>query len=145
MSATLRNSTLQRPATHCNTLQHTATHRRHASAMGNVSSQRTATHYTATHCNILQHTATHCKTRQHTTHASATRNAVTTHCNTLQKTATPHHRQFNAHAYVVHTIQRILFCIAKKHHPTHSFLRCKKAEIVTYISEKLCFTYRIIV
>jgi len=35
-------------ATHCNTLQHTATHCKH----------------TATHCNTLQYTATHCNTLQ---------------------------------------------------------------------------------
>jgi len=68
-------------ATHCNTLQHTATHR-------NTPEQHTATHWythapktcspcscvrvchhscTATHCNKLRHTATHCySTLQHT-------------------------------------------------------------------------------
>jgi len=39
-------------ATHCNTLQHTATH--------------FILSLTATHCNTLQHTATHCNTLQHT-------------------------------------------------------------------------------
>jgi len=53
------------PATHCNTLQHTATH-------------CTTLHHTATHCNAMQHTATHCNALQHTA----------THCNTLQHTAT---------------------------------------------------------
>jgi len=42
-----------RPATHCNTLQHTATH-------------CNTLQHTATHCNTLQHTATRCKTLQHT-------------------------------------------------------------------------------
>ena len=53
------------PATHCNTLQHTAAH------------CNTLAH-TATHCNKLRHTATHCDTLQH--------NA--THCNTMQHNAT---------------------------------------------------------
>ena len=80
-------------ATHCNTLQHTAT--THCNAL-----QRTATrcniketcydkwvHYCQvnsantpqTHCNALQHTATHCK---------STLQYTATHCNTLQHTAT---------------------------------------------------------
>ena len=41
------------PATHCNTLQHTATH-------------CNTLQHTATHCNALQHTATHCNTLQRT-------------------------------------------------------------------------------
>ena len=65
-------NTLQRTATHCNTLQHKL--------------QCNALQHTATHCNRIidalptrrhQHTATHCNTLQHTT----------TH-NTLQRTAT---------------------------------------------------------
>ena len=48
-------STSIQTATHCNTLQHTATRMQH----------------TATHCNTLQRTATHCNTLQHTV----------THCN----------------------------------------------------------------
>ena len=50
-------------ATHCNTLQHTATH-------------------CTTHCSTLQHTETHCNTLQHTAQHTAA------HCNTLQHTAT---------------------------------------------------------
>ena len=48
-------------ATHCNTLQHTATHCK--------------LQHTAKHCNALQHTATHCNTLRRTT----------THCDTLQE------------------------------------------------------------
>jgi len=40
---------LQRPWTHCNTLQHTAAH-------------CNTLQHSATHCNTLQHTATHCNT-----------------------------------------------------------------------------------
>jgi len=47
---------------HCNSLQHAATH---------------TLQHTATHCNTLQHTATHCNTLQH----------AATHCNALQHTA----------------------------------------------------------
>jgi len=48
--------------THCNTLQHTATH---------------SCSHTATHCNTLRHTATH-----------SCNALMLTHCNTLQHTAT---------------------------------------------------------
>jgi len=51
-------------ATHCNTLQHTATYTTHFCILSCSTLQHTATHYntlqhTATHCNTLQHTATH--------------------------------------------------------------------------------------
>ena len=99
-------------ATHCNTLQHTATCRhilQHAATHRGTSSvdRYGSTSYlsycplqhTATHCNTLQHTATpkdnvaevqndtarHCKTLQDTA----------THCKTLQRTATHNH----AHMY----------------------------------------------
>jgi len=54
-----RTAQEQHTATHCNTLQHTATH-----AYGG---------HAQPHCNTLQHTATYCNTLQHTA----------THCNTL--------------------------------------------------------------
>jgi len=66
-------------ATHCNTLQHTATH--FYVLREGVPSLR----HTATHCNILQHTATHCDTLQRT---STYCEKVCHHCNTLQHTAT---------------------------------------------------------
>ena len=50
---------------HCNILQHTATH------------YTRTLDCTATHCNTLLYAATHCNTLQHTA----------THCNTLQRTA----------------------------------------------------------
>jgi len=59
--------------THCNTLQHTATHGTHCNTLHYTAAY---THASATHCNTLQHTATHCNTLQHTA----------THCNTLQHT-----------------------------------------------------------
>jgi len=57
-------------ATHCNTLQHTATHKQAGAKEylddyyepdfeDVVADMLTATH-TATHCNALQYTATHC-------------------------------------------------------------------------------------
>jgi len=54
-------------ATHCNTLQHTATHNEYmtGSFWIQVSLCNTLQH-TATHRNTLQHTATHCNTLQHT-------------------------------------------------------------------------------
>jgi len=76
--------------THCNTLQHTATHRnmpQHTARIapvwheyfmtGTNHSRHTTLQHTATRCNTLQHAATHCNTLQHTA----------THCNTLQHTA----------------------------------------------------------
>jgi len=71
---------LRHTATHCNTLQHTASLRH--------SLQQTATHcLTATHCNTLQHTATHCLTATHCN----TLQHTATHCNTLQHTASLRH------------------------------------------------------
>jgi len=71
---------LQHSATHCNTLQHTAT--QFICSTSQEILRKCATYAylppTATHCNTLQHTATHCNTLQHTA----------THCNTLQHTAT---------------------------------------------------------
>jgi len=49
-------------ATHCNTLQHTAT-------------RKNRPHRIATHCSTLQYAATHCNTLQHTEH-------TVTYCNT---------------------------------------------------------------
>ena len=89
-------------ATHCNTLQHTATRiiqcNRHYWSkpihlhfdwsydiwrrdtkwlMMYGTGTRVALQHTATHCNMLQYTVSHCNTLQHTP----------THCNTLQHTA----------------------------------------------------------
>jgi len=55
---------LQHTATHCNTLQHTATPG--PRLVFNCGRQDTLQHllqHTATHCNTLQHTATHCNTQ----------------------------------------------------------------------------------
>ena len=63
-------------ATHCNTLQHTATQETDVCCVCVVihcnTLQHTATQETAVccvcvviHCNTLQHTATHCNTLQH--------------------------------------------------------------------------------
>jgi len=76
----------RRPATHCNTLQHTATH------CNTLQHIETATHcntlqHTATHCNTLQHTATHCNTLLHTAAHCSTLKHTAAHCSTLQHTA----------------------------------------------------------
>ena len=65
--------TLHHSATHCSTLQLTAT-------LCNT------LHHTAAHCNTLQHTATHCNTLQHTAAHCHTLQHTATHCNTLQHT-----------------------------------------------------------
>jgi len=107
--------TLQYTATHCNTLQHTAT-RTSGQVLTDLYASFTATHcntnasFTATHCNALQHTATHCNILQHTathtsghvltrlytsftathgsTHASFPETHLMIYCNTQQRTAT---------------------------------------------------------
>ena len=61
-------------ATHCNALQHTATHC--CTQEGWITT------------NTLQHTATHCNTLLHTQEGWITTNTLPTHCNTLQHTAT---------------------------------------------------------
>ena len=77
-----------RIATHCNTLQHTATHynalNRPSGALACVLGNllfvaEWCVSCAATHCNTLQPTATHCNTLQHTA----------THCSTLQRPSTP--------------------------------------------------------
>ena len=96
------------PATYCNTLQHTATHRTTSQPL-NLSLtelkhtaprctalQHTATHYTApqhnaTHCTTLYHTATHCTTLQHIAPHCITLHHTATRSNTLQHTATQKH------------------------------------------------------
>jgi len=64
-------------ATHCNTLQHTATHcntphtHTHLTCGASwfaICRMKTVPTDTATHCNTLQHTAKNCNTPQHTTH-----------------------------------------------------------------------------
>jgi len=82
------------PATHCNTLPHTATYCKtlhHIEAHCNTP-QHTATHgntlqHTATHGNTLQHTATHCNTLHNTAPHRITRHHTATRRNTLQHIA----------------------------------------------------------
>jgi len=92
-------------ATHCNTLQHTATHINVALRRVWVSKGSTLTTLQQAHtqCESLQHTATHCNTLQHTAtwHSRESEWAKArnippcsihthsmSHCNTLQHTAT---------------------------------------------------------
>jgi len=58
-------------ATHCSTLQHTATCISTCILLYETRCRLAVLEYFITHCNILQHTATHCNTLQHTA----------THCN----------------------------------------------------------------
>ena len=85
--------TLQRTATCCNTLQHTATHIQGLAVDWSCHVTLTllpdTLQHTATHCNTLQHTATHCNT--HTgargrLELTDSLQHVATHCNTLQHT-----------------------------------------------------------
>jgi len=73
------------PATHCNTLQHTAV----MSCTKDEGCYRARILWglmPATHCNILQHTATYCNTLRHTATHCDTLQHTATHCNTLQYT-----------------------------------------------------------
>jgi len=104
-------NTLQHTATHCNTThgntrQHTTTHKSHRVSRIDCDT------LTATHCNTLQHIATHCNTLQVNLIARSRLRAIkwvkfngtlsaaqcstvqhtATHCNTLQHTAT--HRKW---------------------------------------------------
>jgi len=119
---------MQHLASHCNTLQHTATQEFYASADRRMrrSGYAISLHFTVTHCNTMQHTATHCNTLQYTaahcnagnmcvssifacpaaatpSHGSALQH-LTTHCNTLQ------HRKY--------VRQQIVACAAAAT-PTH--------------------------
>jgi len=107
--------------THCNTLQHTATHCNTWPIL-----QDTATHcntgksccrcYAWTwmvsfgvlqaHCNTLQHTATHCNTLQHTaTHCNTLQHGHP-RCNCLQHTAT----QEKAVAGAMRDVDSVIWC-----------------------------------
>ena len=112
-------------ATHCNTLQYTATHFRDTTLYVTVTHckcntlQHTAIHrstlqHTAIHRSTLQHTAIHCNTPQHTaTHCNTPRNTAT-HCNTLQYTAAhcntlPHFLETHPQCYISvrHVAERV--------------------------------------
>jgi len=81
--------TLKHTATRCNTLQHTARHRLGARSWWwrhhqGINESRP----TASPCNTLQHTATNCNTMQHMAAHCSTWWDMATHCNTLQHTVT---------------------------------------------------------
>ena len=105
------SSTLQHTATHCNTLQPTATH---TLAQWDTCQTRLMTKSHSTHCNTLQHTATHCNTLQHTLLPNETHvkqdwwqshtQPTATHCNTLQHTLLPN----ETHLSYRRTFRRIL-------------------------------------
>ena len=97
--------TLQCTATHCTTLQHTATPTQcdrffchdlraflhtatHCNALQHTAMHCTALHRTATHCNALQCTTPHCNILQHTTTHCSMLQHTATYCNILQHTAT---------------------------------------------------------
>ena len=73
---------------HCNTLQHTATHLiARCNALQHAAAHCNTLQHTAMHFNTLQHTATHCSTLQHTAPHYTTLQHTATHCSTLQHTA----------------------------------------------------------
>jgi len=78
-------------ATHCNTLQHTATHCSHCNTFIRMHTYvgMCLTQYIVIHYNTLQHTATHCNAHYNTMEPNVKCAIETaTHCNTLQHTAT---------------------------------------------------------
>ena len=140
--------------THCNTLQHTATH---CNMNASCLCTRTWWYGCATHCNTLQRTATHCNTLQHTatlttlplrtyiwrngvencnTHCN-TLHRIATHCNTLQHTAT--HCNNNDRALVHARLCRrsATHCIVLQHTTTH----CNNNDLAL-AHARLCATQR---
>jgi len=119
---------VQYTATHCNTLQRTATH---TSLQKNELEQP----YSTTQCNTLQHTATHCNTLQHTakhynTHLFAKKLAswnslivqhTATRCNTLQRTAV----HCNTHLFAKNTSRNSLIVHWQFFTLQHTATRCK--------------------
>ena len=115
-----------RSATHCKTLQHTATRcntppptaqclRKNALCCNVCTQDRTrwsigtcrTLQRTATHCNALQRTATHCNTRT-VTHCNALQRTAT-HCNALQRT-TPHCNTMRHSATYCNILQHAAQC-----------------------------------
>ena len=75
-------------ATHCNALQHTATHERGGHRRDRCNAlQRTATHY-----NALQHTTTHCNTRERGNKSGDTRRYIIDIQTQKHMEAVPHER-----------------------------------------------------
>ena len=111
-------TTLQQPAPHCNKLQHYNTDTQQERPGTGLCIKypkpiRTLQH-TATHCNTLQHTATHCNTLQHTATHCNTLQHTAIHCNTLQHTATQTHNWRGLERlHVLHFWKRFLPCVSK--------------------------------
>ena len=103
-----------RAATHCDTLQHTATTCSlclflcvyHCFCVASTCRFETGAEQlsSARHCNTLQHAATHCNTLQHTATHCNTLQHIATHCNTLQHTAT-HCNILHSNAHTIHPIR----------------------------------------
>ena len=113
--------------THCNKLQHTATHRRHSDhALWHVT---TICIYAHAHCNTRQHTTTHCDTLQHSLQHSVRRVMTIheytytyvythTHCNTLHHTASLSQTRHD------HTIHTCIYIYIYTHTNTHTATYC---------------------
>jgi len=120
-------TSMQHIATHCNTLQHTATHYGGCAVHARVLRVRmcvlaTSLQHIATHCNTLLHSATHCNKElwrracvssphvQHNAVPGNTLQHTATHYNTLQHTATNCNKQFWWCACVFSTKRNIHHC-----------------------------------
>ena len=107
------------PATHCNTLQHTATHCNsfsHSLPFLSPSFSHTQCMWgtsTASHCNTLQHTATQCNTR-----TQCMWGTTATPCNTLQHTAT-HYNTLQHTVTRAHSVCGVNLLCPTFYHNTH--------------------------
>jgi len=121
-------------ATHCNTLQHTATHSIHAA----TSECMHLMHAAATHCNTLQHTATHCNTLHICISYTCRTNVYTCHihthtlCNTLQHTPCKVLCNTLQHITTHHnTLQHTaIHCNTLQHTAPYTATYCNKCRVV---------------
>jgi len=145
-------NTQQQTASHCNTLQHTATH---IAELYSVMLSRLRVFHVKRHPkNTLQHTATHCNTLQHTaTHIAGLYSAMLSRLcvfhvkrhpkNTLQHTAT----HCNTHRRIAFCDVELTVCIlcpktSKKYTATHcNILQHTATHIAELYSAILSFLY----
>jgi len=92
LTASQRNNTLHRTATHCNTLHHAQGAAKPILDRCSFTHCNSLHHNAATHCTALQCTATHCITHreQPSQYWTAARSLTATHCITTQQHAAPH-------------------------------------------------------
>ena len=142
---------------HCNTLQHTVTHRNTPQHTGtrwhcNYNKLHHPWTNTLSYCNTLQHTATHCNTLQHTAkhlnlpalqvpsstlcttvhHTRTLGSATTAHCCTLPHPRTRRQWKSPATRYYIQLLHTPTHCNTLQH--ARSRLRCKSPATRLFIS-----------